>query len=71
MVSPLKLALLADGRPAWRIALEAELSSTALSHLTTGRRPARPEERAALARVLCRPEAELFPAAGAPSQQAA
>lgn len=62
MASPLKRALIDDGRPAWRVAQEAGLTPTVISHLTTGRRAPRPEESAALSRVLKRPESELFPA---------
>lgn len=61
MASRLKRALIDDGRPAWKIAVAAELSPTVLSHLTTGRRAPLPEESAALARVLGCPESELFP----------
>lgn len=62
MRSPLKVAVFEDGRPQWRIGREAGLSRTVISHLVNGVRAATPEERSALARVLARPEQELFPA---------
>jgi transcriptional regulator with XRE-family HTH domain len=59
----LRRAISWSGRPAWKIARDAGLSRTQISHIMTGVRAARPEERAALSRVLGRPETELFPVA--------
>lgn len=56
----LKMALVLDERPAWRIAIEAGISPTKLSRIVAGLREARPEERAALARVLNASERKLF-----------
>lgn len=56
----LKMALVLDKRPAWRIAIEAGISPTKLSRIVAGLREARPEERTALARVLNTSERKLF-----------
>lgn len=56
----LKMALVLDERPAWRIAIEAGISPTKLSRIVAGLREARPEERTALARVLRTSERKLF-----------
>lgn len=61
MLRELKTALVLCDRPAWRIAVEAKITPTVLSRIVSGLRPPRPDERAALARVLGKPESDLFP----------
>ena len=58
----LKLALMKDGRGAWRVGQEAGLSPSVISRIVTGRRPASRREREAIAEVLGVDERELFPA---------
>lgn len=62
----LKLALLKDGRGAWRVGQEAGLSPSIISRIVTGHRPASPRERDAIAEVLGIDERELFPTDSVP-----
>jgi hypothetical protein len=56
----LKCALIRDGRPCWRVAVEAGMSPTVLSRIVSGRREASRVEREALAEVLEVEPSELF-----------
>ena len=57
----LRRALVDARRPFYETARLAGLSRTVLHHLVLEFRPARPEEKAALSRVLGVPASELFP----------
>jgi transcriptional regulator with XRE-family HTH domain len=57
----LKTAILASGKPQKRIARDARIDETTLSHIVRGRRDPSPKERQRLAHVLGREESELFP----------
>lgn len=57
----LKIAILTSGKPQNRIARDARINETTLSHIVRGRRDASPKERERLARVLGRQESDLFP----------
>lgn len=62
----LKLAILASGQTQRVIAKRAAIDETKLSRLVRGTVRPFPDEREALARVLNRSEAELFPPVMAP-----
>lgn len=57
----LKTAIFASGREQQRIAKLARIAPEKLSHVIHGRRELDDKERERLARVLGKPEAELFP----------
>lgn len=57
----LKTAIFASGREQRRIAKMARIAPEKLSHVVHGRRELDDAERARLARVLGKSEAELFP----------
>lgn len=63
----LKTAILASGKKQGRVARDARLDETALSHIVRGRREATPVEQERLSRVLGRPVPELFPVVEAAS----
>lgn len=58
----LKFAIFASGRHQQDIARLARLEPQKLSHAIYGRRELMPREQIRLAKVLCRPVEELFPA---------
>lgn len=57
----LRRAILLSGAPAWQIAYAAEMSSTVLSYICTGRRAPSDKEAERLAAVLNTSVEELFP----------
>lgn len=57
----LKTAMFATGKKQQRIARLARISEQKLSHALHGRRTLDADERRRLARVLGKPESELFP----------
>jgi len=59
----LKIAIIESGRSQVDIAKEVGLHDTKLSFIVNGHREASPAERKALARVLKRKQADLFPEA--------
>jgi hypothetical protein len=59
----LKAAIAATGEFQKRIASKARVDPQRLSNAIRGRTPLRDTEMARIARVLCKPESELFPAA--------
>lgn len=61
----LKTAILASGKKQKRVAVEAHIDETTLSHIVRGRREPSDDERKRLARVLGRTVDQLF---GAPPQ---
>jgi len=62
---PLKTAIVFSRRSQQRIAALAGMNPTHLSHVVAGRRAATPEQQVALAAVLGRMIADLFPVKGA------
>ena len=56
----LKMALMKDGRGAWRVSQEAGLSPTIISRIVTGRRRTSAREREAIAEALGVEEHEIF-----------
>ncbi len=56
----LKTAIFGSGKKQKTVARLARINETKLSHIIRGRRPPSEIERANLAKVLGRPEAELF-----------
>ena len=59
-VTPLKLAIIQDGRLSYVIAVEAGMNPCVLSGITSGTRTPTPVQRACIARALNRTESELF-----------
>lgn len=57
----LKLAIVGTGKKQGAIARSARIEQVQLSKIVTGRIEPSPTERKALARVLARPESDLFP----------
>ncbi len=64
MVNPLKIAIIAAGRPQYELARVAGLSETRLSRLATGRVQPSADERRVLAEALGVAISQLFPEAG-------
>jgi transcriptional regulator with XRE-family HTH domain len=67
----LKAAIFESRKKQKRIAKLAGIAETQLSHVVRGRRVATPKERARLAAVLGKSEAELFTSEGAGNRSAA
>ncbi len=57
---PLRLAIILSGKRQKRIAKLTRICESDLSEIVNGRKQASPERRARLARVLGKPESELF-----------
>lgn len=65
----LKIAIIASGKKQGRIARDARLGETALSHIVRGRRDATSAEQERLSRVLGRPVSELFSVVESPAPE--
>lgn len=61
MATPLKIAILDCGRPMYKLAMEAGLSESRLSRLSTGLFMSKPAEREILSKLLKVPAERLFP----------
>jgi len=58
---PLKLALIENNDPAYRVAQRVGMPQSRLSMIVHGGIDAKPQERLKLAKILGKPESELFP----------
>lgn len=61
MNMPLKLAVVASGKPAYQIAAQLDITDTRLSKIIYGRLGPKVEEQQKLSEILGKPICELFP----------